>query len=191
VVRALGWIVAAAGVIGVFCSVMIYVFTRREFWSLSATGARFGLSSLLLGGAATWLTLLVVYRSAGGGDRLLETCGFWLSRAILCAALAKLLFEAALFRRLGERRMSSLKRSALLMVGPLSNVTLARFAAGVLGGVVMPLMLLTSQADGFARSSLLILVLMLFAACLAGEVLERYLFFAAVAAPRMPGGLRS
>ncbi len=29
-----------------------------------------------------------------------------------------------------------------------------------------------------------------FAACLAGELLERYLFFAACAAPRMPGGLR-
>jgi hypothetical protein len=32
---------------------------------------------------------------------------------------------------------------------------------------------------------------MLFVACLAGELLERYLFFAAVASPRMPGPLRS
>jgi hypothetical protein len=30
----------------------------------------------------------------------------------------------------------------------------------------------------------------LFLACLAGELLERYLFFAACAAPRMPGGIR-
>jgi DMSO reductase anchor subunit len=54
----------------------------------------------------------------------------------------------------------------------------------------MPLMLLASQSDDFSRASLLILVVMLFAACLVGELLERYLFFAAVAAPRMPGGLR-
>ena len=32
---------------------------------------------------------------------------------------------------------------------------------------------------------------MLFIACLAGELLERYLFFAAVASPRMPCSLRS
>jgi hypothetical protein len=76
------------------------------------------------------------------------------------------------------------------MIGPLSNVTLARFAAGVLGGVALPLMLLSSQSDEFSRSSLTILVLMQFMACLAGELLERYLFFAAVASPRMPGGLR-
>ena len=31
---------------------------------------------------------------------------------------------------------------------------------------------------------------MLFGACVIGELLERYLFFAAVAAPRMPGSLR-
>jgi hypothetical protein len=36
----------------------------------------------------------------------------------------------------------------------------------------------------------LIFAAVLFAACLAGEILERYLFFAAVAGPRMPGGLR-
>jgi hypothetical protein len=31
---------------------------------------------------------------------------------------------------------------------------------------------------------------MLFVACLVGEILERVLFFAACAAPRMPGGIR-
>ena len=32
---------------------------------------------------------------------------------------------------------------------------------------------------------------LLFVASLAGELLERYLFFAAVASPRMPGALRN
>jgi hypothetical protein len=31
---------------------------------------------------------------------------------------------------------------------------------------------------------------LLFVACVAGELLERYLFFTACAAPRMPGGIR-
>jgi DMSO reductase anchor subunit/ferredoxin len=192
VARALAWIVAGAGIVGVICSVMIYVFTQREFWGLHGTAVRFGLSALLLGAAATWLTVLIALRSTDGAaaDRLLESCGFWLSRGILYVAAAKLVFELALFRHLGARRVTSLKRSALLMIGPLSNVCLARFAAGLLGGVVMPLMLLASQSDDFSRSSRLILVVMLIVACLVGELLERYLFFAAVAAPRMPGGLR-
>ncbi len=190
--RALSWTVASTGLAGVFCSVMIYVFTRREFWSLHATAARFGLTSLLLGGATTWVTLLVAYRTGEGAApaALLSTCGYWLSRGLLCVGAAKLLFDLSLFRHLADRRTTSLKRSALLMIGPLSNVSLARFAAGALGGVVMPLLLLSSQSDEFARSSLLILVTLLFTACLAGELLERYLFFAAASPPRMPGGLR-
>jgi DMSO reductase anchor subunit len=192
VAQLLSWTVALTGLAGVFCSVMIYVFTRREFWSLNATAVRFALSTLLLGGATTWVTLLAAVRTTDNGnpDTLLATCGYFLSRGILVVGAAKLIFELALLRHLADRRTTSLKRSALLMIGPLSNVALARLAAGVLGGVIMPLMLLSSQNDGFARSSPLILVVMLLAACLIGELLERYLFFAAAAAPRMPGALR-
>lgn len=188
----LGWTVAVTGLIGVFCSVMIYVFTRRDFWSLNATMIRFGLSTLLLGGATTWVTVLIAIRAGVGGASpdTLQSCGYWLSRGLLSVGIAKLLFELSLFRHLGDRRTTNLKRSALLMIGPLSNVTLARFAAGILGGIVMPLMLMASQSDEFSRSSMSILVVMLFVACLIGELLERYLFFAAVASPRMPGAIR-
>lgn len=190
--RPLSWCVALSGLAGIFCSVMIYVFTRREFWSLHAVAVRFGLTALLLGGATTWVTLLVACRLGddAAASALLAACGYWLSRGLLCVGSAKLLLELSLFRHLAARRTTSLKRSALLMIGPLSNVSLARFAAGALGGVVMPLLLLSSQSDEFAHSSLPALVALLFSALLTGELLERYLFFAAAAPPRMPGGLR-
>jgi hypothetical protein len=79
------------------------------------------------------------------------------------------------------------------MTGDLSNVTLARFALGLLGGVVMPLMLAADAATlghGAAHVQFAFMTGLLFAACLAGELLERYLFFAACAAPQMPGGIR-
>jgi hypothetical protein len=111
-----------------------------------------------------------------------------------------------------------LKRSARLMIGPLSNLTLARFACGLLAAL-MPLFLLDlssplaggeerqvetaappgaltairqAEQDDYQAASVLeaVSIAILFAACLAGELLERYLFFAACAAPRMPGGLR-
>ncbi|MBT6486093.1 MAG: dimethyl sulfoxide reductase anchor subunit, partial [Planctomycetaceae bacterium] len=56
----LGWCVAVTGIGGVFCSVMLYAFTRREFWSFPQTATRFVLTSAMLGIAATWLSILLV-----------------------------------------------------------------------------------------------------------------------------------
>ena len=110
------------------------------------------------------------------------------------ASTVKLVFEAGLFRHLAARHNTSLKRSALLMSGALLHVTLARFAACILGGIVMPGFLLLSwllSSQGHGQDLVfVVLVTMLVVACLAGELLERYLFFAAVASPKMPGGLR-
>jgi hypothetical protein len=83
-----------------------------------------------------------------------------------------------------------MKRSALLTLGPLSNKTLARFAAGFLGGIAMPLFLLQDSQEA-NRVTTTIIVALIFSACLAGELLERFQFFAAVSAPRMPGSVRS
>lgn len=83
-----------------------------------------------------------------------------------------------------------MKRSALLTIGPLSNKTLARFAAGFLGGIAMPLFLLQGS-ESTDRVTTTIIVSLVFVACVAGELLERYQFFAAVSAPRMPGSVRS
>ena len=47
-----------------------------------------------------------------------------------------------------------------------------------------------SETELRTQSRCAALTALLFLACLAGELLERYLFFAAVAAPRMPGGIR-
>jgi formate dehydrogenase iron-sulfur subunit len=199
----LGWCVVATGTAGVFCSVMIYVFTKREFWNASQTGVKFALTASLLGIAAAWLTLLILGVSSGSPEtaRLLDAAGPMLARGLVVATGLKLAFEASLFTHLLSHRASPLNRSARLMAGPLSNVTLARFAAGLLGGIVMPLFLLAdvgwavptggAQMVGTAHPTMLVIVSMLFVACLAGELLERYLFFAAVSSPRMPGGLRT
>jgi hypothetical protein len=45
-------------------------------------------------------------------------------------------------------------------------------------------------AQGAGLPQFVVLTALLFGACLAGELLERYLFFAACAAPQMPGGIR-
>ena len=57
----------------------------------------------------------------------------------------------------------------------------------------MPAVLADQAADVVGGAPLVPFVILsglLFVACLAGEILERYLFFAACATPRMPGGIR-
>jgi formate dehydrogenase iron-sulfur subunit len=190
---ALWWLsrlVALTGIAGVFCSAMIYVFTRREFWSFGRTAMRFVLSAAVLGIAATWLSILAfeLFVDTSSGGRMSQQTGGGLVQALIAASACKLLFDAALLRHLGSRRASSLKRSAQLLVGPLASTSLARFSAGLLGGIMMPLFLWNELASGDSHGVLLVMTVgVTFAACLTGELLERYQFFAACAVPRIPG----
>lgn len=189
--RWLGWSVAITGAGAVFCSVMIYVFTQRECWSFVRVAVRFALTSALLGVSAVWLSIMgaTLFDPSPELLQLVDTSGPLLCQAMLIVTAMKLVWDAAIFRHLLSRRMTSLKRSAILMTNDLSSFTLARFAAGLLGGILMPAFLL-SHIDDAALPQFITTGALLFAACLVGELLERYLFFAACAAPRMPGGPR-
>lgn len=188
----LGWLVAGTGAGGLFCSVMIYVFTGREFWSFGRTAAKFGLTASLLGIAATWLSLVVygLCVDAPAANRLLRQAGLPLIQGLAAATVLKLALEASLLRHLMFRRQSPLKRSARLLLGPLSGSSTARVACGLLGGIIMPGFLWKELAAADSQGLLWVVAAgMLFVACVAGELLERYQFFAACAAPRMPGRL--
>jgi formate dehydrogenase iron-sulfur subunit len=188
-INGLGWAVVSAGLAGLICSIMVYVFTRRVFWNGFYTGTKFLLTAVLLGIATTWMTIMLVSVNSGSAaaQQIVFDYGPLLCKGLIMVTGFKLLFEAALFRHLGSKQNSPLKRSALLMTGELSNATLARFSCGFLGGVFMPGFLLIGDKSANGDLFLSIVVVMLFVACLAGELLERYLFFTAVAAPKMPG----
>jgi DMSO reductase anchor subunit len=192
-IRWLGWMVAGSGVSGLFCSVMIYAFVRRECWSFTRVSVRFILTAALLGVAACWLSILLasVHHPSPALIDAAKTLGPKLCKALIAAAALKLIWEGAIFQHLACNRMTPLRRSALLLTRDLSSITLARFALGLLGGIVMPALLLnalpTLSEATFAQFT--VTTALLFLACLAGELLERYLFFTACATPRMPGAI--
>jgi DMSO reductase anchor subunit len=195
VIDVLGWAVAASGVVAVFCSAMIYVFTQRECWSPLRVGMRFGLTAALLGVAAMWLSILLSAATSPSSltAAVVQECGAPLCRTLLAIAAVKLLWEASIFRHLLSPRMTAMRRSAMLMSGELSTTTIARFALGVLGGVLMPALLASQLSSEVVASGIVqftATTVLLFVACVGGELMERYLFFTACAAPRMPGGLR-
>jgi Fe-S-cluster-containing dehydrogenase component/DMSO reductase anchor subunit len=160
-------ITAGLGILGLYCSVMIYADTQRRFWRFANTAPRFFGTAAVLGLA----TALCV----GGGTRLL---GF----ALVTATMAKLLLEGRALDPLnGDRDTFTPERqTALLLEGILRPVNEFRILVAILGGVLIPLALALELAPtGLAWSAL--------ALCLAGELAERYLFFRAVDAPKMPG----
>jgi Fe-S-cluster-containing dehydrogenase component/DMSO reductase anchor subunit len=190
----LGWAVAASGTTGLFCSAMVYAFTRRECWSFGRVVLRFSLTAALLGIATGWLSILLatVIRPSPQLIELIRQSGPRLGKALVTAAGVKLLWEAAIFQHLLSLRITPLRRSALLLTRDLAKVTLARFTLGLLGGLLIPVMQLRALPALSVEDipPFLATTVLLFAACLAGELLERHLFFSACAAPRMPGAIR-
>jgi formate dehydrogenase iron-sulfur subunit len=78
------------------------------------------------------------------------------------------------------------------MISDLAAPAQWRFGLGIFGGILLPLVWLCRAEPSSAAPLLLNFVAVgQFIALLAGELLERYLFFTAVVASRMPGGIRT
>lgn len=82
-------------------------------------------------------------------------------------------------------------RTARLLLGPLAAGTRWRFALGVAGGVAGPIGLVAAvpSTTGSSVGAAVIAVVAL-ACTVAASLIERYQFFVASVAPRMPGGFR-
>ena len=63
-----------------------------------------------------------------------------LSEFILLVATAKLLWELSVYRHLHDSGWTTMKRTALLMTGPLKFQAVTRFVCGTIGGIVLPLL---------------------------------------------------
>lgn len=174
---------AGAGIVAVFCSVMVYVATKRPHWSGVRTGVKFFGSALLLG-TVTVLTVSSFASVANAHDlRVFDT----LLEILVFATLLKLGYEASLLLHVRARQHTTEKRMATVMLRDLRPITMLRFATGVVGGALLPSVILS---DGISASALSPLLLLSLALLLTGELCERYLFFRAAPASRMPGGLR-
>ena len=184
--RILSLTTAAVGILAVSCSVMIYVVTRRKWWSGSSTSIKFFGTAASLGLGTMAMTTCLSAQLAPGADL---SSGFQkLATWFAIATAVKLTFEASMFKHLLDKQQGDLKRTALLMTRDLREVTSWRFLLGAGGGVFLPGMLVLVGAVPSATSSLIVcLVALLFT--LSGELLERTLYFTAVSAPRMPGAI--
>ena len=180
-------VVAVTGLLGVFCSVMIYHVTLRLFWAGWNTGLKFFGTTVLLGAATSAAITALCGVSQPELAPLLPHALGTLLRVVMFSTGFKLAHELSLLLHLGDKQQGELKRSALLLTHDLSQLGILRLVCGVLGGLILPALgmwsLDVTGVDGLvAVLSMISLVLLV-----GGELLERSLFFAAVSAPRMPG----
>jgi hypothetical protein len=106
--------------------------------------------------------------------------------ALPALVIAKLACEARIHRHADDQEPTPLRKAALLMRGDLRVAHAWRFNAGLLGGLLLPLFWLYRDRAAFGAGDM-VLASAIFALVLAGEWLERYLFFTACVPPRMPG----
>ncbi|MFI5455985.1 MAG: DmsC/YnfH family molybdoenzyme membrane anchor subunit [Isosphaerales bacterium] len=188
-VALLGGIVAT-GSVGMACSVLVYHAVRRPYWRASYSAVKFTGTAVVLGLATSLAALGIA--SLGRPDMLRPPASSWPLMAVavclIAASSAKLWFEARLARGFARSELAPLRKTALLLGGPLQRPARFRRLLGVVGGVVLPALAvmgaLTAGAGATAAAAVLAL-----AASIAGEMAERYLFFTAVVRPKMPGGL--
>jgi formate dehydrogenase iron-sulfur subunit len=183
----LGASVSGIGVIAVACSVMLYKVTHRQWWGGGRTSFKFFLTAGVLGTATTSLTYGGAAFWLGNGGAVQGTVRTlcWL---LIALSGFKLLGEVTVLLHLYDRKLGELKRTAMLLSGQLAKQFATRLVAGALGGVLLPLLLLGSMEQLSAVGQLVFLSAS-FATLLAGEVLERMLFFKALSAPKMPGAV--
>lgn len=173
-IQALGLSTVGAGLLGVFCSVMIYHDTRREAWKFSVSAGKFFGTTFGLG--ITGYMTIAVFSGQGagmGGLAALATAIFGL----------KLMGEGLRLRQSLDPEDHFRTKSALLMLKPLRPWTAARFTCGMLGLLALPLQVIGSASP--VTPSIALAGLGLLAA---GEFCERVLYFKAVVALKMPGG---
>ncbi|GEP42077.1 DmsC/YnfH family molybdoenzyme membrane anchor subunit [Brevifollis gellanilyticus] len=161
---------AVAALAAVFCSVMVYVDTRRPFWSLSMTSGKFFGTMLLLGGcvcAAVWIFFGVaaVYWAMG-------------IKVVLRWILS--LWEISRYRLALEDETTPWHKSALVIRKHLSHHIELRGLSLVMTGLVIPVAI----AGGAPAHWMLIVSLLMTSA---SQLVERLYFFTAAAGSKMPG----
>jgi DMSO reductase anchor subunit len=179
--------VVVSGLVGVYCSVMIYHVTLRAFWLGWNTALKFFGTTLLLGVATSATVSTLCGLTEPELWPSLSPMLVLLLKTVMWSAAFKLAYELSLLLHLGAKQQHELKRSALLLTHDLKGPALLRLICGVVFGLLLPFITSLTLDHSAPGMGVFVLTFLSWVGLLLGELLERSLFFAAVSAPRMPG----
>jgi DMSO reductase anchor subunit/ferredoxin len=184
--KVLGATVAVTGIAGVACSVLIYTRTRRTSWRPATVTAKFALTATVCGIAVVlWASTVSSGLGVGAPDGLAPGRVDALLLVLAALVVVKLAGEASVlgtFRWRTGADDPERARRARLLTGELRPVAARRLVLGALGGVVLPFILAVTAPGGSWVSTALMTVAL--ATLVAGELIERTLFFTTASPPR-------
>lgn len=161
---------ALAGVLAVYTSVMVYVDTRRPFWSMKLVGGKFFGTMLLLGTALpgiVWAWMNVPAAKVAVPAALVLR---WLVS----------LFEMREIKRARSDESSPWHHSARILTERLPHLLRARKIMLSIVGVVLPTIIIT-------QFQVPLIFTLSAAITLSSQLIERHYFFTAACGPKMPG----
>lgn len=161
---------AVAALLAVWCSVMVYVDTRRPFWSLTNVGVKFLGTTLLLGAGLC----AAVWHWAG------ISAATWAMALVLLFRWTLSLWEISSYRRALADESCLWHKSARIMQRHLPYHIEARGLLLIATGLLIPVTI----AGGAAAHWMFTLSLLL---TFGSQVIERLYFFTASAGSKMPG----
>jgi Fe-S-cluster-containing dehydrogenase component/DMSO reductase anchor subunit len=171
----LGGASALTALAGIFCSGMIYIDTRRPAWCASATFPKFFGTSAMLGTAAGAVMITLLSKGTSLSTGMIVTAA--------AVALLHLGWEVAgFFRALIDE--DALAHWSARTAWDLLRPQVEARAALLILGIAFLLAAIFSDVAGPVASVIVAFVLLF-----ASAALERYCFFTACDAPRMPGGI--
>ncbi len=179
--------VVAAGLLGVFCSVMVYKDTRRPLWDSTLTNFKFFMTTMILGGhAILFVSIAATFNHPVFNPVYVMRCaGITLVVLLTLANVIKIGTEAVLLWYWKTQKATTLKKIAMLMTEHLCFKTLQRFIYGIAGGIILPVLFLKFY-EHWTNATILSVAVAMMILTLTAEMLERYLFFRAVVPLRMP-----
>jgi formate dehydrogenase iron-sulfur subunit len=171
---------ATIGLLAVFTSVMIYADTRRAFWALQLTATRFYGATIVLGLTAVaaginWLDSFGIV-NLGSAFRIATVFSIAAHGLVLS-------WEAWSASRASSDPLSHIHRSERTIRIFLPWLRPARLMLFVLATCTSVIAMFVS--GGISSVGITVAL----AATFGSQVLERFSFFTAVSAPRMPGGV--
>lgn len=163
------------GTAGIACSAMIYVFTRRTYWSAFQSFVKFFGTAFCVGPALA----AIIFSVSEASDVVYGAVTALVMISVLAAGL-KIAWEDHAYKRWATLESGQLKRTAELATQDLKKISQLRF---VMGGLGILCLLCAVFVPSLAVLCLAVVSL------LVGEFCERILFFKAVSPDRMPAGL--
>jgi DMSO reductase anchor subunit len=177
-----------AGSAGLACSVMVYHAVRRDFWHGRYGGVKFAATAVVLGLATATAALGVAGAGRPGVSGAASSVPMWaVALSLMAATAAKLGYEARLVRGFARSGQVPLRKTALLLRGPLRSQAALRHLLGLAGGIALPALAVAAVVAGYPGTAAAAAVVALVVS-IGAEMAERYLFFTAVVRPKMPGG---